>query len=341
MTVRSTEISILVINSTRKANDTDTFSIPLAKSVLTHGLISDGPFLRSVIETVISRVGGKAFYYLFLDDEYTLVKSVTLPSTLPKRDHNKLVFALLPKLFSLPLDEVAFDYQIIQRQLTIVVASKQIIISWQAFFSGCGLKLKAIGPANQGQSERNTVEHSSKQMLNPSILHFNLLPWRKQQIRVSLLINFFSLIIYISVTALVLIILWQSNNKQLTERIIRLERLKDEKRIKQKDSIKIGKLKQHVASMMENRKSNQRLDEHNKLLFDMFTALAASIPINLSLTGLAYQKDTLRVAGMSSEYSNLKKLVQTLRLLPFATDCQLTLVRKENNALFFELVIQL
>lgn len=115
-------ILVAIANKKRQATKIETFTIPLASAVLTHGVVSNAPLLQSAFKTLVNKLGRDALYHILLDREQTLIKSINLPEGVRSNDYQVLIENLLPKLFSLPSNEVAYDYQVNKTTLTIAIA---------------------------------------------------------------------------------------------------------------------------------------------------------------------------------------------------------------------------
>lgn len=276
-----------------------------------------------------------------MDQDQTLIKSINLPEGVRSNDYQILIQNLLPKLFSLPSNEVAYDYQVNKNTLTIAIAQKKIITSWQQFFEDQKLKLMTIAAKAAFYSSSNAYDYFVKQLVTQYKYTFNLLPWRRRFMVFHFRINLSVFSFYLLVSVFLLYFLWQSNYKKQLAISAKLQQLIRVEQQKKNQLQELTTLQEQLSQMQSNKKNSQRLVRHNARVLAVFQMIGSVIPHNIFLNEIRYQKAQLILFGQSWNYLLLRKMIAKLKTMPFITHCQLKRLRVDNNLLVFELDIQL
>lgn len=334
-------ILVAIANKKRRVAKIETFTIPLAGRVLTHGVVSNEPLLQSAFKTLVNKLGADALYHILLDRDQTLIKSISLPEGVKLNDYQVLIENLLPKLFSLPSNEVAYDYRINKTTLTIAISQKKIITSWQQFFENQKLKLTTIATKAAFCSSSSAHDCLVKQLLTEHKYTFNLLPWRRRLMAFHFRVNLSVFPFYLLVVVVLLYWLWQNNHNKQFAISAKLQQLICVEQQKKNNLQELTVLQEQLSLMESNEKDSQKFLRHNARVLAVFQMIGSIIPHNIFLNAISYQEAQLTLFGQSWNYLLLRKMIEKLKTIPFIAHCQLKRLRVDNNLLVFELDIQL
>jgi type IV pilus assembly protein PilN len=307
-----------------------TVKVTLPNPVLSDGQLIDPECLQYYLKKFDRRLSMDCEYAIPLETKQTFTQQIPLPVGITIKDYAAVIPAAIQQWFPLPIEQLAFDFNVEHKHLIITAAHKTTIEQWQTLFSQIGLTLIRITIKSNNNLSQSDLFYYAKQSITVDKAPFNLLPWRQIQKRHRQCYLFILSIVSVITLVFIFYLLWCNYTHKLQHASQQLVQLEQQTQIKQQQINNIQQLQQKIADLTTQHR--QQL-QYQTTLFELrlhLIEIANLVPNGVWLTQLIVTSTLFTLKGQSLTYLSAVQYIEQLCQRPAIATCQLKSLQQKN-----------